>query len=231
MPKIVDLTNFRFGKLVALEVVGRSNGGTKIWKCQCDCGNMKEVLMNNLTNGSTNSCGCLKSELVSEKNKKYNCYDLSGSYGIGYTTRGDEFYFDLEDYVIIKDYCWSLDNHGYLRSSKNKKKINMARLIMNTPENMVVDHIDRNIVDNRKENLRNCSSMNNSWNTKRVGGKHSGFSGVYWNEKNKNYWSFITCNHKLHYLGSFKNIEDAKEARTQAEFKYFGEFRRSDDYR
>ena len=42
---------------------------------------------------------------MSETFKKYNTYDLSGEYGIGYTSKGEEFYFDLDDYDKIKDYC------------------------------------------------------------------------------------------------------------------------------
>ena len=44
-----------------------------------------------------------------KKIKKYNTYDLSGEYGIGYTTKGEKFLFDLEDYEKIKDYCWCVD--------------------------------------------------------------------------------------------------------------------------
>lgn len=40
-----------------------------------------------------------------KKNKRYNRYDLTGEYGIGYTNQGVEFYFDLEDYDKIKEYC------------------------------------------------------------------------------------------------------------------------------
>ena len=40
-------------------------------------------------------------------NKKYNKYDItSHDYGIGWTYDGYEFYFDLLDYDLIKNYCW-----------------------------------------------------------------------------------------------------------------------------
>lgn len=51
--KYVDLTNKRFGKLVAIRQVGESK-----WLCQCDCGNTKIIRAANLVNGSTASCGC-----------------------------------------------------------------------------------------------------------------------------------------------------------------------------
>lgn len=70
-------------------------------ECECDCGNRCVVYQYSLLlkNGrGTRSCGCLQKEKASESgkfsNKKYNEYDLSGDYGIGYTDKGDEFYFD-----------------------------------------------------------------------------------------------------------------------------------------
>ena len=46
-------------------------------------------------------------------NVKYNKYDLLGSFGVGWTTNTNkEFWFDLEDYDKIKDYCWAENNNG-----------------------------------------------------------------------------------------------------------------------
>ena len=57
MSKMNDLSNQRFGKLVAIEPKGRKN--KKIaWLCQCDCGNETIVASDKLRNGHTQSCGC-----------------------------------------------------------------------------------------------------------------------------------------------------------------------------
>lgn len=57
---INDLTNQRFGKLVALEKTNqRSSSGTIIWKCLCDCGNICYIASNLLLNRKTSSCGCI----------------------------------------------------------------------------------------------------------------------------------------------------------------------------
>ena len=40
--------------------------------------------------------------------KKYNTYDLSGEYGIGYSNSGKEFYFDLDDYDLIKEIYYNM---------------------------------------------------------------------------------------------------------------------------
>ena len=54
--------------------------------------------------------------MLSEKYnpKKYNKYDLTGKFGIGYTSKGEEFYFDLEDYDKIKNHLWYKDKDGGL---------------------------------------------------------------------------------------------------------------------
>ena len=56
-------------------------------------------------------------ERVYETHKKENKYDLSGKYGIGYTYKGDEFYFDLDDYTLIKEHCWCIDHEGYVSTN------------------------------------------------------------------------------------------------------------------
>lgn len=58
----VDLTNKRFGKLVVIEDTGkRTVNGSVVWKCKCDCGQIKNISAQCLRDGSTSSCGCLKS--------------------------------------------------------------------------------------------------------------------------------------------------------------------------
>ena len=74
-----DLSNQRFGKLVALYPTSkRTNDRQVIWACQCDCGNRIEVAQGNLISGNTSSCGCLKSygeaflqQLLTELNVSY----------------------------------------------------------------------------------------------------------------------------------------------------------------
>lgn len=57
MPKALDLTNQRFGKLLALEKAPSRSGKT-YWKCRCDCGTIKEVQTGHLKSGAIQSCGC-----------------------------------------------------------------------------------------------------------------------------------------------------------------------------
>ena len=54
-----DRIGYRFGKLVVLDLLyNYNNSGNTHAKCQCDCGNIKIIDINNLTHGRTKSCGC-----------------------------------------------------------------------------------------------------------------------------------------------------------------------------
>lgn len=199
--------------------------GRVYFNCSCKCGGFKKALSSNVIAGKTKSCGCLQKEQAQKSNSKRNIYDLSGEYGIGYTSKGEEFYFDLDDYDKIKDYCWSA-RHGYLRARdpNTNKDIIMHRLIMNVNEtdNAIVDHIKHNTLDNRKSQLRVCSPKENSRNKELLKSNKSGYPGVY---KYNNKWTAkIMVNRKSISLGTYKSFENALKARKEAEDKYFGDF-------
>ena len=61
--KAEDLTGRRYGKLVALYPLGKTEkSGSILWRCRCDCGNEVDVSVSSLNNGNNKSCGCLKKE-------------------------------------------------------------------------------------------------------------------------------------------------------------------------
>ena len=53
-----DISNQRFGKLIAIANEKSNSQGAAIWKCKCDCGNIIYVRGMDLRNGHTTSCGC-----------------------------------------------------------------------------------------------------------------------------------------------------------------------------
>lgn len=61
MGRRLELTGQRFGKLVAIKVVGKDESGCLFWKCRCDCGEEPRVKASSLISGYTKSCGCLSS--------------------------------------------------------------------------------------------------------------------------------------------------------------------------
>lgn len=57
-----DLTNQRFGKLIAISPTNERKWRCVVWKCKCDCGNECNVTSHELKNGNTQSCGCINSK-------------------------------------------------------------------------------------------------------------------------------------------------------------------------
>lgn len=65
--KPLDLTNQRFGRLVAVMLMAERKAGLRAWRCICDCGKEKIALAKTLRDGGTRSCGCLYIEASMEK--------------------------------------------------------------------------------------------------------------------------------------------------------------------
>lgn len=69
MMQRIDITNQRFGRLIAIRFVERKSNGNAIWECACDCGKVKNIDSYALRKGITQSCGCLKIDYVKERYK------------------------------------------------------------------------------------------------------------------------------------------------------------------
>jgi hypothetical protein len=227
--KFENLTGQVFGRLTVIERCGKNKWGNSLWLCECSCDNKRIIVsQNSLHNRNTQSCGCLMKEIVSKTQKKYNEFNLSGKYGIGITTNGRiVFYFDLEDYDLIKNYCWCNSKDNHITAKVNGKTIGLHRLIMGVEyiSDVTIDHKDHNHPeDNRKENLRFCTNSQNNYNRGTPSNNTSGTIGIYWRKNRNKYASRITVDNKTINLGCFTNIEDAIIARLTAESLYFGEF-------
>jgi len=226
-----DLTGMKFGRLIVIEqsedYIAPCGRHYPMWKCICSCvdKNIVFVTSQDLKSGHTKSCGCFNREQTSNRCKKYNQYDLSKEYGIGFLSNNDqEFYFDIEDYDLIKNYCWMLNNYGYAYAHKDDTNVSMHRIIMNCSGDMVVDHINGNKLDNRKSNLRVCTIAENVRHRVSFPNNNSGNLGVYFDKRINRWCARLFCNGKDYYLGSFANKQQAIDVRRQAEIEYFGEF-------
>lgn len=63
-----DIVGQRFGRLVALDKESHRVGRRVYWWCRCDCGEIVAVDRSNLLDGSTRSCGCLRSDVLRARN-------------------------------------------------------------------------------------------------------------------------------------------------------------------
>lgn len=89
----------------------------------------------------------------------------------------------------------------------------MHRVVMNTPDELVCDHINGNGLDNRKDNLRNCEHKQNLLNTAAHRDSNTGIKGL---SVTTVYHVRFSINKKLVYNKKFSKLDDAIEARNKA---------------
>ena len=198
------------------------------WLCECNCEKRTklEVTGESIRSGNTKSCGCLALERLVEACKKHNRCELLDEYGICYASNtNNQSFFSLEDYDKIKNFCWYEDTTtGYMKTkTQDGNFIFMHRLITDN-KYKIVDHVNRNKLDNRRENLREITKRNNMLNRNGVISTNtSGYTGVYFSEPRGKWIAQICVDNNPIYLGSFLDKNDAIYARLQAENHYFGE--------
>lgn len=135
-----------------------------------------------------------------------------------------ETIIDKEDAERVSKYKWCLMNTGDVITALGNKRLKLHRLLINAPNESEVDHIDRNRLNNRKNNLRICKHSENLRNLSKRKDNTSGFTGVIWCKRNKRWKAQICLHGKCVYLGSFMSIDDAIACRLKAEKKYFQEY-------
>jgi hypothetical protein len=88
----------------------------------------------------------------------------------------------------------------------------------------LITFIDRNTRNCKIENLKELTSSQLVAKVPRRIDNTSGYKGVSWSSRNKNWVATITKNGKMMFLGGFDNIETANKAYCEAANKYHGEF-------
>ena len=226
-----DLTGRKFGKLTVLKLSGLNKHGERIWLCKCDCGNTVTVNSYALTKGHTKSCGCYRADRTRELCCKQNDYFQEEDYYCGVFNDGSVFKVDKDDLELAKQYYWVKDANGYAVTStphKGKSAYRLHRLIMNAKDGFVVDHINHDKSDNRKQNLRICTISQNAMNMRHKQNRELP-KGICINKSNGMYVAQITKNYKNIHIGSYKNLNEAIAARKKAEQALFGDYNYQED--
>lgn len=151
-----------------------------------------------------------------------------------YSSRGHPIKISPEDYDHLCRRRWHIGPTGYVcgwervysadKKTSRAKTITMHRLIMKPPNGMHVDHINQDKSDNRRENLRLCTPLQNTHNQGPRRNSSSGYKGVYWSKKDKRWYVQLHVEKKKSTFGFFKKVEDAVKRYNEVAIEYHGEF-------
>jgi hypothetical protein len=148
-------------------------------------------------------------------------------------TRGKYAIVDVEDFERLNKYKWHCAHYDYAKRAISKKfgkgkrqvGIYMHKEICPAPAGMIVDHINRNSLDNRKVNLRVATQKQNIWNRRfiRKGGK-TRYNGIRW-DKNREKWQVrLVVNGRRESFGYYADEIEAAKAYDRVAKKYRGEY-------
>lgn len=244
-----DFTGMKFGRLT---VICRANdyhypNGRDVsarWHCICDCEehNLVDVKHSHLKGGTTMSCGCLNKECA-RKTIKYaqeGCkkplrenptlelnltdeeHEPFGKFRC-YNDNSVEVYFSMQDYDKIKEHNWNIRHmrSGYIRVKTNDSKAMHQLFGMND-----ADHINRNALDNRRENLDNKATRTDQAHNQKIRiDNTSGVKGVsYVKSYSAKPWKAELRHYReIILLQYYKTKQDAIIARLNAEIQYLDE--------
>ena len=177
-----------------------------------------------------------------------NYYEIDGENAYIYTwnrklNKAYKIIIDSSDFNLICQYFWHINHNGYVVSEKNKTEsvIYLHRLLMGVDRKdydngIIVDHIDRNPKNNKKNNLRVVTSKENSRNITVNKDRRSktGFRGVnYCYDKNgqiisNSYRVRIGTGKDNYKEERYSSFEEAKQRRLELE-KAYGYIREFND--
>ena len=169
------------------------------------------------------------------KRRKYNEFDLETYKEEGTAIlifENEKYLFDIQDYEKIKLYYWKPNDKGYLahwyafydeNGKRHSKFLYFHKYVLGLNDSPnKVDHIDRNICNNRKNNLRECTHQENIFNSSIGKNNKSGIIGVYYNS-NKGTWTATLMKNRKHvFTKNSISKDEAIRNRLLAEIKYFG---------
>lgn len=123
-----------------------------------------------------------------------------------------------QDYSLLSKYKWVISDYGYARCKDGY----MHKMLFDNPQE-IVDHINRDKLDNQKENLRLVNHSLNRINSKLQNNK-SGYRGVYWRPERSKWIARIHLGKKYIYIGTFNNLQDAANAWNNKAKELYGEY-------
>lgn len=208
-----NLTGQRFGRWT-VKKKGEQKDNRTAWLCVCDCGNTNTIITRVLVKGQSKSCGCLQREIAT----KHGHNTLKGSsteYNSWHKMKqrclnpNDKRYHDYGGRGIKICEHW-MDFDNFLEDMGKKP----------SPKH-TIDRIDVN-GDYEPSNCRWSDDFEQQANTRTPKNNKTGVKGVSFDKSRRKYLAQMMYRGKRVLFERYDTLEEAKEARRQAELKYWG---------
>lgn len=214
MPKKIEMTGKRLGRLIVIEEAKRDRWGKVLWTCICDCGNIKVFNGCSLRQGDVKSCGCLHNDLLADISRIHGMHGspeyISWANMIQRCTNKNnpKFpYYGGRGISVCKEWRNSFATF-YQDMGPKPKGLTIER------KNNELGYFKKNCIwANRTIQARNRQLFKNN---------KVKLKGIHWDKRDKKYIVQIGANGKQYNLGYFNTIQQAVIARRQAEQDYWG---------
>ena len=207
--KKIEMIGKKFGKLTVIKEAGKSKAGEIMYICRCECGTEKVINGCNLRRGYITSCrgkGCYQNKkhgmrdtdiYKKYQDMKYRC------------NRKDNKIYGARGIKVCDEWQGENGFANFLEWSKNNGYI----------EGLSLDRMDVN-GNYEPSNCRWVKWLIQAENKRVQHNSKTGVSGVI--TRGNSFSVDISVKGKRKHIGSFKTLEEAKEARKEAELKYWG---------
>lgn len=140
------------------------------------------------------------------------------------TTNGHKVLFSDEDVFTALANTWTVTTDGYAKrfyeqtvDGNRKRWVKyFHREVMQPKGSEIIDHINQDKLDNRRENLRIATKSLNALNSKKTR-SGTGYRGVQLNKQADKYQALITVDKKTHHLGFYDSVKEASKAYLKAQ--------------
>ena len=150
------------------------------------------------------------------------------SYRLIPLTQGLNAIVDVADYEWLNQWFWYASRVSrvgtYACRKEGHRQVYMHVIICQPFDGKQIDHVNHDTLDNRRNNLRECTPTENARNSRKGSRNTSGFKGVSWKKSHRKWCAQMRINGKSIHIGHFDTPEDAAKAHDELVSKLHGEF-------